>query len=140
MQPGKGLYLMSNFSTQDLVDRERLTCRLMTLVGKHYEVHQRGQERLELVVLLLAEAGIEQRFDSADDAGGGHRGVRATLGKKLVSRRLEAAGELVHKLDTTPNRSCAGGPRLDHHRAGGIGLAAGKAEQRFERVADPIAP
>ena len=60
---------MSNFSTLDLVDRERLSRRLMTLVGKHYEVHQRGQKRFQLVVLLLAEARIEQGFDAADDAG-----------------------------------------------------------------------
>src|SRR5436190_11114593 len=140
MQPVKDLYLMSNFSTLDLVDRERLTSRLMTLVGKHYEVHQRGQKRFELIVLLPAEARIEQGFDPADDAGGGQRGGGALAGKELAGLRFEAAGELVHKLDTAPNRSRAGGPGLDHHRAGGIGLATGEAEQGFEGVADAIAP
>src|SRR5918995_6646697 len=140
MQPRKGLYLMSNFSTLDLVDRESLTRRLMTLVGENHEVHQRGQKRFELVVLLLAEARMEQGFDAADDAGGGHDALGAGLRKQLFGLQLEALCEVVHEFDTTPNRRRAGRPRLDHHRAGGIGFAGGEAQQRFEPEADSVAP
>src|SRR3954447_11201591 len=67
----KLVYFLSSFSNLDLVDRERLSCCPMTLVRKHDEVHQRGQERLEPVVILLGEAGIEEGLDAADDARGG---------------------------------------------------------------------
>src|SRR5690242_5059273 len=113
---------MSNFSTLDLVDRERLSRSLMTLVGKYDEVHQRGEQRFELVVLLLAKAGIEQRFDSADDSRGGQRGVGTAFREQLAGLRIEASGEVVEQLDTAPNGSDAGGAGLDDHRPRGIGF------------------
>src|SRR6185295_713428 len=140
MQARKTLYLMSNFSNLDLVDRERLTSRLMTLIGKNHEIHQRGQKLLQPVVLLLAESRIEQGFDSADDPRGGQRRLRASVGKEFQSLGFEAAREVVHEFDTAPNRGGAGGPCLDDHRAGGVGFAAGEAEQGFERETNPVAP
>src|SRR3954467_3113042 len=76
VQPEIWLYFVSNFSTLDLVDRERLTSRLMTLVRKNDEVHQRGKEGLELVVLAPAEAGVEEGFPPADDARRSEGGLR----------------------------------------------------------------
>src|SRR5206468_568188 len=67
-QPKTELYFVSNFSTLDLVDRERFTCRLMTLVRKDDEVHQRGKEGIEPVVLLLAEPRVEKGFEAAAHA------------------------------------------------------------------------
>src|SRR6478609_8774574 len=128
----KKLYLMSNFSNLDLVDRECLSRRLMTLVGKHYEVHQRGQKRLELVVLVLAEAGIEQRFHASDDSRGGQSGVGTGAGKQLAGLRVEALGEVVEQFDTAPNGGGTGGAGLDHHRARGLRFLAGEAEQGLE--------
>src|SRR5215212_10249839 len=131
---------MSNFSTLDLVDRESLSRRLMTLVRKYDEVHQRGQQRFELVVLLLAHARIEQGFDSADDPGSGKSGLGATLRKQPASLRIEGLGEVVEEFDTAPNSRRAGRPGLDHHRSRRVWFAAGELEQRFEPEADPVAP
>src|SRR5215218_9376121 len=102
-QAAKRLYLMSNFSTLDLIDRERLIRRLMALVREDHEVHQRGEKRLELVVLLPAKAGIEEGFDAADDPGGRCLAVQGTVGKQLLGLILQAASEVVHQLDTPPN-------------------------------------
>src|SRR5215467_5866319 len=126
----KKLYFLSNFSNLelvdrelDLVDRERLCSCLMTLVRKHDEVHQRRQKGFELVVFVFAEAGVEKRFDPADDSRGGHGGLRGRFGKKLSGLFVEAPREIVQEFDTSPNRSSAGGPGLDHHRPRRIGLA-----------------
>src|SRR5215207_2428048 len=89
-EPRKRLYLLSNFSTLDLLDCEHLISRQMTLVGENYEVHQRGKKRLELVVLLPAEAGIEQGFDPADDPGSRRIALQGTIGKQLLRLRLQA--------------------------------------------------
>src|SRR6476646_8721304 len=131
---------MSNFSTLDLVDRERLSRSLMTLVGKDYEVHQRGQERFELVVLLLAEAGREQGFDAAGDARGRQGRAGTASGEQLSRLRVEAFGKVVEQLDTTPNRSDAGGAGLDDHRPRLIGFVAGAAQHRLEPQPHPVPP
>jgi hypothetical protein len=136
----KRLYFLSNFSTLDLVDRERLSSCLMTLIRKHNEVHQRRQKRLEPVVFVLAETGIEERFDSSDDSSGGHGSLRGWSGKKLLSMLVEAPREFVQEFDTSPNGSGAGGTRLDDQRPSGVGLAGRELQHRFEAEAHPVTP
>src|SRR5436853_2331311 len=131
---------MSNFSTLDLVDRKRLISRPMTLVGEDHEVHQRGKERLELVELLPAEAGVEHGFDAADYPGGGHRAGGRLFGQQFLCLRLQAASEFVHQLDTPPNCRGAGRPRLDDHRSRRLRLAAGKTKQGLQAEADSVTP
>src|SRR4051812_27505240 len=112
----------------------------MTLVRKNHEVHQRGKECFELVVLLLAEAGVEKRFDAADDAGCGDGGLRRRAGKQGPGLLIEAPREVVEELDAAPDRRFTGSPRLDYNGAGGVGFAAGETQQRFEAISDPISP
>src|SRR5215469_4692339 len=101
---------MSSFSTLDLLDRERLNRRFMTLVRKNDEVHQRGQQGLKLVKLLLAQPRIEHGFDSADNPGSRQARVRASCREELLSLGIEALCEVIHKFDTTPNCGRTSGP------------------------------
>src|SRR4051794_32264880 len=136
----KGLYFVSNFSTLDLVDRERLTSCLMTLIRKDHEVHQRGKKRFQLVVLMSAEAGGEQRFDAADNARGPYRRLRRGFGGQFARLIVKAARKVVQKLDPPLHRGFAGCPRLDHESAGGVWFPGRKPQQCFEPVADPVTP
>src|SRR3954454_10631788 len=138
--PKNELYFVSNFSTLDLVDRERFTRRLMPLVRKNHEVHQRGEKRVELVVLLLAEAGVEKRFDSADDARCGDGGSAWRRPEELPGLFVEAPGEVVEELDASSDGGFARSARLDHEGAGRVRLAPGEAQQRFEAAAHTVAP
>src|ERR1700749_264126 len=112
----------------------------MPLVRKHDEIHQRGQKGLELVVFVFAEAGVEERFDSADDPGSGYGSLRRRVGKKLLGKFVEAPREIVQEFDTPHNRLRAGSARLDHQRPRGIGLANREFQHRFETKADFVTP
>src|SRR4051794_41920595 len=106
----KGLYFVSNFSTLDLVDRERLTSCLMTLIRKDHEVHQRGKKRFQLVVLMSAEAGGEQRFDAAANTRGPYRRLQRGLGEQLPRLVAKAERKDAQKPDPPPDPGVAWAP------------------------------
>ena len=94
-------------------------------------------------MLALVEAGVEQRFDAADDAGGGRRRVGGRVGEQLADLGVDAGGEVVEQGDAAqdrvrrwrrgPRRSACGRRRVRRRRSAGAlpaRSAGGRARRR----------